>query len=523
MLRFVRVRSRSCRFAADESGGALILGLFLIVAMALAVGTGFDTMRYEVERAKTQHAIDTAVLAAASLSQDRDPQAVAEDIFRRHGLDPSRVQLTISEGVNSKSVQAVTTVNVPTYFLKMAGNPTLSGPAVSTAVENATDIEIVMVLDNSGSMGWNGNFRLNLLKTAAKEFIDTVVQEDTRGTVALAIVPFATQVAAGPRLTEYFNVSDEHAYSHCVDFAANDFNSVGIDTAQPLQRTGHFDIFTWSDTIRTENVVCPFDSAREITLWSNDRAYLKSRIDDMWAGGNTSIDVGTKWGTTLLDPSTRPLLDDLIDNGEASFELSGMPFDYNRSATKKYLIVMSDGQNTDQFYLNAPFRSGPSTLWRGSLTCSISQPGCEAGLFHRIGASDQYYDIAAGNRVTLAGGLTDGENLVWPEATNEMSVARYARDVRAAAEGGAWQSYYNAMFSAVPANQKNTRTSQICRAARDRGVTVFTVGMDTYGQGGATLRDCASEDALFFEVEARDIGDAFSAIARQINQLRLTQ
>ena len=518
--------SRLSRFGRDEAGSALVLSLFLIVGMVLAVGVGIDTMRYEVERAKTQHAIDTAVLAAASLREERDPRGVAEDIMRRHGLDPADVTLQITDLAGEKTVAANTTVDVPSMFLKFAGNAALTGPAGGAAVEKATDVEIVLVLDNSGSMGWNGNYRLNLLKDAAKQFVDDVIGGGSgMGNIAISVVPFATQVAAGPTLTEFFNVSDEHSYSHCVNFAQSDFDDAGIDPSQELERTGHFDIFTWSATLQTQNVVCPFDTAREITLWETDPDTLKARIDAMWAGGNTSIDLGTKWGTALLDPSIRPLVTDLAAQGAVSSTLAGMPYDYGRPNTKKYLVVMSDGQNTDQYYLNPSFRQGGSQLWRGpaGTTCI---PGtamaCEGGLYHRVGNSNQFYDVANATMLTLDDGLAGGTQMDWPETNAEMSVARYALDVQAAAEGGQWQTYYNRYFNRVPAGQKNNRASAICGAARDAGITVFTVGMDTYGQGDATLLDCASAPALFFDVAAQDIGDAFSSIARQITQLRLT-
>ena len=54
-------------------------------------------------------------------------------------------------------------------------------------------------------------------------------------------------------------------------------------------------------------------------------------------------------------------------------------------------------------------------------------------------------------------------------------------------------------------------------------IIVFTVGMETYGQGDATLADCASVPGNFFDVKATEIDGAFAAIGRKITQLRLTQ
>jgi hypothetical protein len=104
-----------------------------------------------------------------------------------------------------------------------------------------------------------------------------------------------------------------------------------------------------------------------------------------------------------------------------------------------------------------------------------------------------------------------------------MSVAAYSRDIKAKAIGGSWSSYYNDMYTWVSASTKNSRTSAICAAAREAGIVVYTIGMDTYGQGDDTLEDCAGTPVNFFDVEAIEIDEAFSSIAQQINQLRLTQ
>jgi hypothetical protein len=88
--------------------------------------------------------------------------------------------------------------------------------------------------------------------------------------------------------------------------------------------------------------------------------------------------------------------------------------------------------------------------------------------------------------------------------------------------GGDWRDHFDAVVADVDPATKNVRTGEICKAARDAGVIVYSIGMDTYGQGDATLEDCAGDSLRFFDVRAEDIGAAFSSIARQINQLRLT-
>jgi Flp pilus assembly protein TadG len=62
-----------------------------------------------------------------------------------------------------------------------------------------------------------------------------------------------------------------------------------------------------------------------------------------------------------------------------------------------------------------------------------------------------------------------------------------------------------------------------CDLAKANGVTVYTIAFGVTGSGARQMRNCASSDAHFFEVEGVEISSAFSAIARQINQLRLIE
>ena len=393
------------RFTRREDGGLIIFSLFIIVCMLLCTGVAIDTLRYEVQRTKIQNTADRAVLAAASLNQDHDPQEVVEDYFQRMGLPADAIAVDVTPTVGGKTVSAATTVAMPSLFMRMVGVDQLTGPALGQAQETVTDVEVVLVLDNSGSMGWSGNYRLDVLKGAAKQFIDDVVRDETgQGTVAVSIVPFATQVNAGPALTGFFDVSDEHAYSHCVTFGEDDFDSAEIGTGTPLQRTGHVDINYYATPPRNEGLICPQDASREITLWSSDRTLLKDKIDDMWAGGNTSIDLGARWGLALLDPSARPLLAGRIADGTSEAELAGMPFDYDRPNTKKYLVVMSDGQNTDQFDLNPEFRTGASPVWRNG--------DGDLSYFHE--GNGQYYHLDNGTWNAAPDGGNDAVNLTWP-------------------------------------------------------------------------------------------------------------
>lgn len=504
------------RFKRDEKGGLIVFSLFMMVCMMLAVGLAIDVVRFEITRTKLQNTLDRAVLAAADLDQTLPPSQVVADYFDKAGMSNFLVSVSVDQSMNHRTVSAQTSAQVNSMFINMVGIDSLSAPASGTANESIGDVEISLVLDNSGSM--NSNNRLNLLKTAAKQFVDTVIDPDAEDqTVSISIVPFATQVNAGPNISQHLNFTNEHDYSHCVNFEGSDFQTTEILHDQELERTGHFDPWTWNKPLQNNALVCPTDTSREIMAFQHDPDTLKNRIDSFWAGGNTSIDVATKWGTALLDPRSQELIFDMIEDGDAAVEFGGRPFAYNAPGTLKVLVVMSDGQNTNQYYLEDEYRSGLSPVYRDTVNGKKSYYRNRSGSYDYkwVEYDNQWHTQPYYN-------WSRAEQMTWPEVFAERSLRHYAKYLKYKAYGGSWSTYYYQTYDYVGGNTKNTRTSQICQAARTSGIVVFTIGMETYGQGDATLLDCASSPAHFYDVNGVEISDAFASIARQINQLRLT-
>lgn len=63
----------------------------------------------------------------------------------------------------------------------------------------------------------------------------------------------------------------------------------------------------------------------------------------------------------------------------------------------------------------------------------------------------------------------------------------------------------------------------VCTAAKNQGIVIWAIGFEVTTDGDSQLRDCASSPSHFFDVEGAEITSAFQSIARQINQLKLTQ
>lgn len=531
-------------FAKSEDGTMLAFGLIIFVIMMMAGGLAVDFMRYEHDRARMQYAVDRALLAAGSLNQPLDPEAVVIDYLSK--ADLGNIDLSVDPSVNPdlKVVTASVKSEMNTYFANMLGIQKMDVNASGTAIEGQQMVEISLVLDVSGSMG--SNQKLENLKIAAKDFVDTVLTDANRDFVSISIVPYNMQVNAGANILNQMLVTDEHAYSNCIDFADDQFGSTALNVAgTTYQRTGHFDPFYRNSTDHpntnydddfTRVFMCPTTQFSEISLFSQDNDALKAKIDSFQAGGNTSIDIGVRWGAAFLDPSTQPI----VQNASGvSPEFTNRPLPYDPGKVEKILVVMTDGVNTTQYQLDQNYASGPSNIWMDPDSTWLSimnDPGTgpdtngdgindDAEFFN----SDLYLFDLDGDGVedketsTLPYNPDRAVRLDWPDVWNLMSVKYnayyhyYAQD---------WNSsdYYqwrDQVMDSVNQAEKNARLDTACTAAKSQGISVYTIGFEVTTDSALVMEKCASSPSNYFGVEGDEISDAFGAIAGMVQRLRL--
>ncbi len=605
-----RALLRAGGFWRREDGAMTILGLMLLMGMVAIVGIGVDIMRYERDRVHLQNTLDRAVLAAADLDQQLSPTQVVEDYFAKAGLSDSLTNVTPFSDVGSREVSARADMDVDTFFMQMFGVETLQIANVSAARESIDSVEISLVLDVSGSMG--SHSRLTNLKVAGREFIDNMFDNSVEDTVTISVVPYATQVTIPEELMDRLNAkfvptegligtltedelaavdneelaAAQHAratgdylpdrdrsLSNCINFESSDFNNTIISTTEEYQRTLHFDPWTRFDGRDNDPEdlvpipVCHTDASREMVILSDDRTELKDFIDSFYASGNTSLDLGMKWGTILLDPSFRPIVEELADPdvGLIDPKYSNRPVNHSDSETIKVVVLMTDGQNTSQYFINDDYRIGDSNIWWNEEAEIYSvylgedenddngNGETDDGLYYWP-FNDTYQDhpFSAGNsyeetdtiyecrsfrrngscrkykKITVTNtfeGYGTAELLTYPELWAWTSMQQVVRRLYEPFMNNsqAWNDWYFAVRNSVDSATKNTRTRAICDAAKDNNTIVYTIAFEAPSGVKPLLQDCASSPAYAFDVDGLEISDAFAAIASSIRQLRLTQ
>ena len=542
------LRSSTRFFARDEEGSFVIFTLFIFVVMIMIGGLAIDVMRFENLRTTMQNTVDRAVLAAADRDQSVTPQTVVDDYLAKAGMPADGYTVDVTETkaggiVTSRQVTVTAEATLGTYFMKMMGTPTITAPAVSTAEEGINKIEISLVLDVSGSMG--AGTKLLDMQNAAKTFVSQVLTDTEPGQVSINVIPYSTQVNAGATLLDQFTHTADHNYSHCVDFEATDFASTTLDPTVTLQQSGHFDPWssyargtfaTMAASGRSPVWVCRTESSFEIAPWASNITDIHNKIDSFTAGGNTSIDVGVKWGSALLDPSTRPVFNGLQAAGIVSGDFdTGRPYNHDpNDDVLKFIVVMTDGINTTQYMLDDAYNSGPSGVWKDPDTGRYSMYHEEYndwdgdgdwredvwyarnyGFSHGRYWIDNIYDSGTSNAVELT----------WPQLWNEMSLSHRAFS-------HFYQKYYNAdhyydnlyaPMDWVNAGTKDNRLDAVCTAAKSNDMILFSIGFEVTDYSAGVMQSCASSANHFYRVEGLEIEYAFESIANQINQLKLTQ
>ena len=513
---------RRPRFVREEDGTVTMFALFVFILMVMIGGMAVDIMRFETERVHMQNTLDSSVLAAADLDQTLDAEDVIRDYFAKAGLDENNVVVVTDEnrlGGNElvgRSIVAGSHIDVNTFFMHMLNVNTLSAPVATSAEESVQNVEISLVLDISGSMRWDasgntpatldGDNRINDLKAAVLEFAravlqvecdadGTCVQSPNTASTTINIIPYAGHVNPGPDLFEIMGGQRWHAWSSCKEVTDADFDDADLPDASGHQLV-HF--MRWSIDWNWMNWGwCPKDDAA-ILIAENDYNVIKNFVSNIKLHDGTATHVGMKYGVALLNPSSRDEFMELNNRGiiDDAYRLRPANFDDD---TVKYLVLMTDGKTTAQFR--------PNELNTSSEYSAVYNSSDEdwASLMNRYGSLDSDGNPQAPGDVEYG----------YPSAStyNDGSVSHTeSRN----------NGHITAMCDQAKEPAWGTDADGNAVMLKEDRITVFTISFLAPESARNLMRDCASSPTHFFPITGLNIETAFQAIAKTINQLRLT-
>lgn len=519
-------------YVDDESGAITPLMLVLFIGLVLITGGALDLVKHEGERAELQDALDRGVLAAASLTQTMNEAQTEALVLEYVGLrnlstETPNMSVVPTLSLNSREVAATADYGMRTTILSIAGLNFLDVVAGSTAIESRRKTEISLVIDISGTMRWaSGNStppniddsRIEVLRPVARNFIDNVIG-DTTGLVSINLIPYAGQTNPGAiayrLIGGSYQLIDDNGTDTISDdeilpaYVFNDFGTTDTSDDLILTAAGTCPVLTAADftnaatrakipaagnyrpVLHFHNWLieypqmewgwCPGERSR-IRYHEGDKDVLKNAINDIKLHDGTGTYNAMKWGVALLDPDSQPFISQLHNAGVVDAAFADRPAPWSDTDTLKVLVVMTDGQITEQRTpiipaVNPRREDGQSVCTDPSSGNKISASECQVVL-------DDWIDLLATTEITQSGALS----------------------------------------SDTPLSGANGRTyfQNLCNDARANEIVVYTIAFQAPASARTEMANCAAVAGNFFIAGLDDIGDVFETIAAEINNLKLT-
>jgi hypothetical protein len=289
-----------------------------------------------------------------------------------------------------------------------------------------------------------------------------------------------------------------HSWSSCKEVTNADFGHGDLPRASGNQLP-HFMNWTPGTGGWVNWGWCPKDDA-SILYASNSYQEIVDFITNIKLHDGTATHIGMKYGVALLNPSSRDEFGLLADADVIEEQYRNRPADFDDEEVVKYIVLMTDGATTGQ---HRPAVMNTAAEYQKVYNSSHSE---YATVMNRYGSTraDGTANTAAHVETGLVGNNNSDDRLFHDgstrhdEGTNNGNIDRMCN----------WA--------------KEPVLDDDGNVLKNDRITVFTISFFTTGPALTRMENCASRPTFHFPVQNLNIESAFQAIAKTINQLRLT-
>lgn len=483
-------------FAADERGAfAVVFGLMAIVLIALG-GAAVDYTLWQNAQTSALISADRGALAGA-ISNAKDLPTIRSVVTGAATQASMFTTLAVKDVTYDRAADQIGVTVEGTYstlFVTLVGVHTM--PVRATAVSERAqpgELEIALVLDNTFSMSEadsSGVTKLQALKTAARNLVDILWEQDTAQTVEIALVPYADYVNVGVanRGRSWLDVPADYSTSTpraC--YQTPDYQEYNcVTTYGP-----YYDCSTYKDGVRipaqcrtssrtcdrrpvTPTTVCPAPTVRKYS----------------WYGCVYSRNTGTLRLNDSLPAS--PYKGPVTESQTCLNPIVPLTKDRDLVRTNLQKMIVNIGSYRPATYIPA------GVVW-GINVLSPTAPFTEA---------DAYDASKLRPRKALVL-MTDGDNTLQFRASDGQHVAFSSTEPARTTQKA----------------KADADTLTLCNYAKMQGIEVFTVGFGALlPTSDALLKGCASDEEHYFSAaDADELKAAFEQIGKALRFVRLVE
>jgi Flp pilus assembly protein TadG len=500
------------KFFRNDEGSIAIIAAFATIGLFVLSGMAIELGRVAYVDTQLARAADAAAVAGARYKSEDAVANATKVFFANFNQGYMGVNVTPTVTVENGLVTVDVTGSLPTIFASLANINSLTVNAHAAALRSFSGLEVVLVLDVTGSMAYDN--KLNYLKEAATNFVDTLYEgEETRENTKIALAPYVmvvnvgsenTNLLADPQTLSRFpsavpwagcvmaqgyawNSQDPpfetHPLNDETDDAPGDNQLWNVYYAESTYSKWGRGGGWWGGYIANDNPYnpatgTPYAAVADVNTigpnrscgpplqpFLNNSTQLKNIINAYPPvfGGGTNGALGLAWGWRLIS-----------ENWDGVWGVEVKPYD--APDNKKVVILMTDGEN----------------LWH-------SQGGYAPANYNNTNYGDPSAYGAGADRAGSGG----------------VPLERF-RQGKAGWNG----NIVNGIDTAI-----NAKLGRVCESMKAKGIQIFTITFLVNSSNLANVyRNCASQPEYYFNANSGgQLIEFYEQIAEQIKSVRIVQ
>ena len=513
-----RLVSKFADMLGNRRGNVAMIFALSLLPVTLLSGGAVDLSQAMNARSRLSQALDAAALAVGvnTTLSNEDAMTIANNFIAANY--PGRelgtvVDVAVNIDDESDTVTVTGAARVRTVMLGLAGIDYITVHWESEVQRARSRLELVMVLDNTGSMGGS---KIRSLRDSAQLLTEILYDaaEET-GDVKIGLVPFAATVNVGTQYEREWWLDPNALSPQHGEWGGN---TVEVETCSGWgyrrtctteeTRINHWELF---DQIRNSSWQGCVE-ARAIPYDIDDTAPSNSRPETLFVPyfSPDEPDNGNFNNSYLNDRTSGGVNDRLIylpkyDGASASSAYT------NRSCTTTPITPLTTNQRTVENAISDMEASGTTNIPNGiGWGVRVISPG------EPFTQGVPWSDDEVIKAMVI---LTDGDNVMSGRNTNLMSdyeAYGYITDGRL----GVRSSSGN-----VLGRELDERTEAACDYAKSLGIRVYTITFQVSSSSTRSLMEgCATHPSLYFDSPSDEaLEAAFETIASDLTNLRISR
>ncbi|WP_349359598.1 TadE/TadG family type IV pilus assembly protein [Stappia sp.] len=538
-----KVRNPFRQFWRDRRGGIVVIFAIVAGLVVLIIGAGVDFLRAHNVKSSLQAAVDATALAANYDSDGLSEAKVKANAEAYFGAIYKGGDVDLDVSVSKGTVTVKATQGVGTMFGGVLGKETLDVGVQSQTVIGKSTFDVVMVLDNSGSMGGS---KLRTLKTASEDFAETLFalndNGDKKDRVKIGLVPFTSFVnIGGDKENEPWMDREGLSPIHWINFETRADGTPDPDEFESQYfyngRPSRFTLFKqlnrtpWLGCVESRPV--PYDVTDEVPdrrkpatlfvpMFAPDEPdgqftrgwdrHQNDYIRDYSGGCDKNIwQEARKLGLPLWEYAQERMCKYRNQNRSFGNSYTKGP---NYNCRTRPVTDLTINKNAILNDLKRMQANGSTNIHQGVMwgwRMLSPTPPFTSGRVVRPNSDDEHV------RIMIV--LSDGENFYQGQNSfNRTSIGAYGYGTEERMGNGVDDTW-------EIENAMDQRTALACENAKKDGISVYTVAFQINDPDTREMmRRCASSPNMAIDARSNsDLVDAFERFAEEISKLRLSK